>query len=68
MSAPSQAAHSNFSEHGKGVGIKADDNFTIPLCHNCHMWFDQYHGMSREQSKNWFCMMLDKTNLQLEMM
>ncbi|WP_227430558.1 hypothetical protein [Psychrobacter sp. I-STPA6b] len=30
-SPPSQACHSNFAEHGKGRGVKADDRYTIPL-------------------------------------
>ena len=63
--APSQAAHSNFAEHGKGRGIKADDNFTIPLCHICHRWFDTYESMNRQKSKDWFMQMLDKTNRML---
>lgn len=51
----SQAAHSNFGEHGKGRGIKADDKYTIPLCHDCHSQFDQYNmSMTREQSLIWF--------------
>lgn len=61
----SQAAHSNFSEHGKGKGIKADDKYTIPLCHNCHQWFDQYRGMGRVESKEWFDKMLEKTERML---
>lgn len=53
--ARSQAAHSNFSEHGKGRGIKADDAYAIPLCHNCHGKLDQYNmGMTRQQSLEWF--------------
>lgn len=58
----SQAAHSNFGEHGKGRGIKADDNCTIPLCHSCHMVFDQYMEMNRAESLQWFNAMLAKTN------
>ena len=61
----SQAAHSNFAEHGKGRGIKADDNYTIPLCHNCHTWLDQYLELNRDESKAWFMTMLDKTNRML---
>lgn len=52
--APSQACHSNFSEHGKGRGIKADDRYTIPLCYSCHYEFDTYQGRAREQAKKWF--------------
>lgn len=36
----SQAAHSNMGIHGKGKGIKASDEFTIPLCHYCHRKYD----------------------------
>ncbi|MDU4062390.1 MAG: hypothetical protein E7H59_14690 [Acinetobacter baumannii] len=61
----SQAAHSNFSEHGKGKGIKADDNYTIPLCHICHRWFDGYFQLTREESKEWFNKMLEKTERML---
>lgn len=64
---PSQAAHSNFGEHGKGKGIKANDNYTIPLCHACHMVFDQYRDMGREESRAWFAKMLEKTELMLNL-
>lgn len=63
---PSQAAHSNFGEHGKGKGIKADDKYTIPLCYICHRWFDGYFQLTREQSKEWFNKMLEKTELMLK--
>ena len=62
---PSQAAHSNWSEHGKGRGIKADDQFTIPLCVKCHQRLDQYQHMNRDESKAWFVKMLGKTNRML---
>ena len=61
----SQAAHSNWSEHGKGRGIKADDTYTIPLCHRCHQWLDQYQYMNRDESKAWFMQMLGKTERML---
>ena len=50
----SQAAHSNSAKHGKGGGIKADDSFTVPLCHVCHSDFDQYKLGNREQSEAMF--------------
>ena len=53
-----QAAHSNFGEHGKGRGIKADDSYTIPLCFECHKSFDQYKMMNRSESKQWFMLKL----------
>lgn len=53
--APNQAAHSNFSIHGKARGIKADDKYTIPLCHVCHAALDQYRlDMDRHESLEWF--------------
>lgn len=64
---PSQAAHSNFSEHGKGRGIKADDIYTIPLCIKCHQWFDQYQdGLTRDEAKRWFLAKLNLVNKALE--
>lgn len=63
----SQAAHSNFGEHGKGRSIKADDKYTIPLCHSCHSDFDQYKTMGRDESKEWFTKMLEKTELMLNL-
>lgn len=64
--APSQAAHSNFSIHGKGRGIKASDEYVIPLCHKHHHQFDTYSmGMNREQSIEWFLRKLERTNRNL---
>lgn len=64
---PSQAAHSNFAIHGKGRGIKADDAYTIPLCHSCHGRFDQYRmGMTRAESLAWFEEKLKRINEVLE--
>lgn len=51
----SQAAHSNFSVHGKGKGIKADDRYTLPLCHSCHADLDQnLSQQTRQQQMDWF--------------
>ena len=51
----SQAAHSNFGQHGKGKGIKADDRYTIPLCHECHANLDQnLSQQTRQQQLDWF--------------
>lgn len=33
--------HSNEQRHGKGMGIKARDEFTVPGCQACHAWLDQ---------------------------
>ena len=51
----SQAAHSNFGIHGKGKGVKADDCYTIPLCHSCHADLDQnLSQQTRQQQLDWF--------------
>lgn len=51
----SQAAHSNFGIHGKGKGIKADDRYTIPLCHSCHSSLDQnLSQQTRQEQLGWF--------------
>ena len=52
---PSDVAHSNWYEHGKGKGVKANDEYTIPMCREHHNLFDTYAlGVTREQSKAWF--------------
>jgi transposase-like protein len=59
----SQAAHSNFSAHGKGKGIKADDRYTIPLCHSCHSSLDQnLSQQTRQQQLDWFLKKLNFIN------
>lgn len=32
--------HSNELAHGKGKGLKARDEFTVPGCGPCHYWLD----------------------------
>lgn len=41
--------HSNQSKHGKGLGRKADDLFTVPGCFACHYEIDQGKTMSKEE-------------------
>lgn len=61
--APSQAAHSNFGIHGKARGMKADDRYTLPLCHKCHADLDQnLNQQTRQQQLEWFNRKLDSTN------
>lgn len=62
---PVDAAHSNQSAHNKGLGIKADDRYTIPLCRQHHIEYDQLLTMTREQAVIWFDAMLDKTERML---
>lgn len=63
---PSQACHANWGEFGKGMGIKADDSYTIPLCHDCHVWLDQYQEMARDEAREWFLGKLAFVNGALE--
>ncbi|RSC23539.1 DUF968 domain-containing protein [Acinetobacter sp. FDAARGOS_515] len=62
---PVDAAHSNQSAHNKGLGIKASDEFTIPLCRQHHVEYDQFQKMNRSQSVEWFAKMLEKTERML---
>ncbi len=42
-------AHSNEAAHGKGLGLKARDEFTVPACWRCHYELDQGHRFTHEQ-------------------
>ena len=64
---PVDAAHSNQSTHNKGLGIKASDEFTIPLCRNHHVEYDQFQKMNRSESVEWFDKMLEKTERMLNL-
>lgn len=64
---PVDAAHSNQSSHGKGMGLKACDSKTIPLCRNHHVEYDQLQKMNRSQSVEWFAKMLEKTERMLNL-
>lgn len=45
-----QAAHANHLE--KGMGIKAPDCWTVPLCVECHREFDQGRRFSKYQRRD----------------
>ncbi|WP_269492910.1 Ref family recombination enhancement nuclease [Acinetobacter baumannii] len=63
---PVDAAHSNQGAHNKGMGLKACDSKTIPLCRNHHQEFDQFQKMNRSESVEWFGKMLEKTERMLK--
>lgn len=63
----SQAAHSNSAKHGKGRGIKASDQFTVPLCHSCHHLFDTFQLGNRAESEGMFDQWLARVNRMLVM-
>lgn len=41
--------HSNQSIHGKGMGLKASDEFTVPGCYACHAELDQGRIYTKQQ-------------------
>lgn len=61
----SQAAHSNSAKHGKGRGIKASDDFVIPLCAICHAAFDRFELGNRAESEAMFEQWLVRVNRML---
>ena len=44
-------AHSNQAKHGKGLQIKASDEFVAALCQACHMSIDQ--GLGSDRRARW---------------
>ena len=42
-------AHSNQAKHGKGMGLKALDQYTVPACRACHAEIDQGGTFTKEQ-------------------
>src|SRR5690606_10406814 len=42
-------AHSNQARHGKAMGLKAHDQFTVPACHACHAEIDQGKRFTRDE-------------------
>lgn len=63
---PSDPCHANWGEFGKGMGIKSDDLYTIPLCRACHQELDTYAGRNRQQAKAWFLRKLEFVNSVLD--
>ena len=48
------AAHSNLGEHGKGMGMKAEDCYSVWACHRCHSLFDQGKDLTRQEKEKIF--------------
>ena len=55
------SAHSNLGEHGKGMGIKADDCMSAWLCYGCHTKLDQGSGMTRDERRDFTLTAICKT-------
>jgi len=54
------SAHSNYSEHGKGMARKADDSYIAFLCYTCHMDIDQGAESYDSKKQRWY-LALSKT-------
>jgi len=46
-------AHSNWSEHGKGMGTKAHDWAVAALCDECHKQVDSGPWSKKEKREYW---------------
>lgn len=55
------AAHSNLGEHGKGMGLKADDCMSAWLCYACHTKLDQGSKMNYEERRDFTLTAICKT-------
>ncbi|EOR06418.1 hypothetical protein F896_02878 [Acinetobacter genomosp. 15BJ] len=60
-----EVAQNNQVDLLKESSTKASDFFTIPLCRNHHIEYDQFQKMNRSQSVEWFNQMLEKTEFML---
>lgn len=45
------ACHANWSDYGKGMGIKAPDIYTVPGCARCHACLDQGMTLTKAEKK-----------------
>jgi ribosomal protein S27E len=54
------AAHSNSQIHGKGMGRKADDCYTVWACARCHTWLDSSYNATGEERQFAFNSALDR--------
>jgi len=62
------AAHSNQSQHGKGRGIKASDEYVAALCSKCHSMIDQGSRLMRVERERIWNLAHAKTRIELEAM
>jgi hypothetical protein len=66
MEGQTQAAHSNWAEHGKGRGIKASDQYTAALCQTCHMELDSGAKLTKDQRRTLWQLAYQKTKTRLK--
>ena len=43
--------HANWSAYGKGMGIKARDEYTVPGCMHCHRELDQGNYLTKDEKR-----------------
>lgn len=43
--------HANWSDYGKGMGIKAPDIYTVPGCARCHACLDQGMTLTKAEKR-----------------
>lgn len=60
-----EPAHSNWFEHGKGMGLKAHDCFFAAACHSCHAELDQGNLYTAQQKREAWQRGFDRTLLQI---
>jgi predicted GNAT superfamily acetyltransferase len=51
------SAHSNYIEHGKSMGRKADDSYIAFLCYKCHSDIDQGGSSYDDKKQKWYLAM-----------
>jgi hypothetical protein len=66
MEGQTQAAHSNWAEHGKGRSIKSSDEFTAALCQTCHAELDQGQHLSKDQRRQLWEAAFERTKQKLK--
>lgn len=58
--------HSNQLKHGKGKGIKADDEKTVPGCYACHYELDQGKNLSKQERRDYWDAAYDRWRMDRE--
>ena len=57
------AAHSNQLRHGKGMGLKASDQYVAFLCFSCHSELDQGKSLTKQQRRDMWQTAYERTQI-----
>jgi hypothetical protein len=57
------AAHSNQLRHGKGMGLKASDEYVAFLCYCCHSELDQGKNLTKQQRRDMWQTAYERTQV-----